>query len=447
MGKYFGTDGIRGIANIELDSELSLKIGRAIGTYLLKKNPKGGLVGIGKDTRLSGDMIEASLISGLLSVGISTESLGVIPTPAVSRLVSLRNYISGIVISASHNPIDDNGIKLFSDKGLKLDDEDEDTIEILIDYPDLSMLSKGKYFGKSSLYNDSSNLYINNIHDQFQNLNLNGVKVLVDCAYGSTSITTPKLLTKLGANVISINSSHDGERINVNCGSTHPEYVINYAIKNNIEYDIGFAHDGDGDIVICFLNNGRIIDGDIIMSLCALHRMRNFKLRNNKVIGTIMTNTGIENFLNNNGIDFYRSQVGDKYVLKDMLKYSADIGGEQSGHIIFIDKAKTGDGLVTILEFLKVLVETEFKILEELNNIKFYNQILHNIRVSDKFKVAESQILKNKINDLLSINKSVRINVRPSGTEPYIRILVEAEDEELTKNIANEIKVLVEAII
>jgi phosphoglucosamine mutase len=447
MGKYFGTDGIRGIANIELDSELTLKIGRAIGTYLLKKNSNGGIIGIGKDTRLSGDMIESSLISGLLSVGLSTESLGIIPTPAVSRLVFLKNYISGIVISASHNPIEDNGIKLFNDKGLKLDDYDEAVIEELINSPDLTKLVKGRHFGRAYTDDNAINTYIENVHELFKNLDLSGLTILVDCAFGSTSISTPVLLRKLGANVISINSDHDGEKINVNCGSTHPEYIINYATENNIDYNIGFAHDGDGDRVIGFLKNGKIIDGDIIMSLCAIHRKNKSELQNSIVIGTIMTNAGIETFLKEKGIQFYRSQVGDKFVLQDMIKYSAEIGGEQSGHIIFIDKEKTGDGLVTILEFLKVLTESDFKILDEINNIKFYNQTLLNIRVSDKNNIINSPILNQKLNELLLSKKEIRVNVRPSGTEPLIRILVEAEDKKICDTIANEIKDLVETII
>ena len=447
MGKYFGTDGIRGIANVELDSELALKIGRAIGKFLLKNNTTRGLVAIGKDNRLSGDMIEHSIISGLVSVGLSTVSLGVIPTPAVSRLITINKFIAGIVISASHNPVEDNGIKLFNSNGCKFDETEESIIEEYIDFFDKSDLVKNNEIGKAYVNNNAVNLYLDSVYVLFKDLDLKGQKIFVDCANGSTSYTTPQLLSRLGAEVISINSNHDGEKINVNCGSTNLGFAIDYAVQNKVDFGFGFAHDGDGDRVIGFLNNGKIIDGDIMLTLCALYRKKKSTLKNNLIIGTTMTNAGIECFLNENGIKFFRSDVGDRYVYKDMVRLSADLGGEQSGHLIFFDKGKTGDGLITILEFLRVIIDKDLNLINEIEKIKFYDQTLLNVKVSDKSIISNSQILKDKIDSILSSEEYIRINVRPSGTEPLIRILVEAPEKHICDKYANEIKKTVDMLI
>lgn len=446
MGKYFGTDGIRGIVDKDLDSELASKVGRALAIYLNANYKRVNYICIGKDTRLSGDMLENSIISGLLSSGISPISLGIIPTPAVSMLTEKANCSAGVVISASHNPVEYNGIKLFSKNGFKFDDKEEEALEKLIDSLEPITTTKSKQKGKLITDTNASQAYIDSVLKKFGTINLKGIKILVDCAFGSTYYTTPTALRELGARVIDINSKPDGAKINVNCGSTHPEFIKNYIKESKVDFDIAFAHDGDGDRVIGFLPNGSVIDGDIIMSLWAVYRKRNFGLRNKIIVGTIMTNMGIEEYLKRDGIKFIRSNVGDKYVLRDMLRLNAEVGGEQSGHIIFLEKTKTGDGLVTILEFLKVLTNTEFKILDEIKNIEFYSQKLTNIKVIDKDKVMSSPLIKHKIDELTKKNKEIRIDVRPSGTEPLIRILVETKDDKSTLAITEEIKNLIDSV-
>lgn len=446
MGKYFGTDGIRGIANIELNPELSFKVGRALSLYLQKQFPECGFVGIGKDTRLSGDMIESSVMSGLLSSGTSCKLFGILPTPAVSRLTNLKNCDAGIVISASHNPISDNGIKIFDKFGFKLSDRDEEIIEELIDSYSNNSLTNNHEVGRTFIENNSPQIYVESILNEFNDLTLNGLKVLVDCAFGATYFTTPFALDKLSAKVISVNSSPDGTNINVNCGSTHPEFVLNYANTNKINFEIAFAHDGDGDRVIALLPDGKIIDGDMIMSLCAVYKKRNSKLNNRIVVGTTMSNKGIEEYLEENEIKFVRSNVGDKYVLRDMIRLKAEIGGEQSGHIIFLEKVKTGDGLVTMLEFLDILVKTDFKILDELKNINFYHQKLTNVKTSNKERVLNSQLLKDTIDKLAKDYKDLRINVRPSGTEPLIRIFAEAKEKDIVNKAIEDLKVIIDSL-
>lgn len=446
MGKYFGTDGIRGIANIELNPELSFKVGKALSLYLQKQSSNCSVVGIGKDTRLSGDMIESSVMSGLLSSGMSCKLLGILPTPAVSRLTNLIHCEAGIVISASHNPVSDNGIKIFDKFGFKLSDIDEEIIEELIDSCSNHSMGNGCEFGRSFVENNSSQIYVESVLSEFKDLNLKGLNILVDCAFGATYFTTPYALDKLSAKVISVNSFPDGANINVNCGSTHPEFIINYAKENKIDFDIAFSHDGDGDRVIALLPDGRIIDGDIIMSLCAIYKKNNSKLNNRIVVGTIMSNKGIEEYLKENDIEFVRSNVGDKYVLRDMIRLKADIGGEQSGHIIFLEKVKTGDGLVTMLEFLDILVKTDFKIIDEIKKINFYHQNLTNFKTSNKERVLNSQLLKDTIDKLTKDYKDLRINVRPSGTEPLIRIFAEAKEKDIVDKAIEELKLVIDSL-
>lgn len=446
MGKYFGTDGIRGIANIELNPELTLKVGKALSLYLKQESKEGIFVGIGKDTRLSGDMIESSLLSGLLSCGVSCKLYGILPTPAVSRLTMLTNCSGGVVISASHNPVTDNGIKIFDRNGFKLNDTDEAKIEELIDSLSSSSLANSHEVGRAFSEVNAFQTYVDSVLKEFKDFSLKGLKILVDCAYGATYYTSPLALRELSAKVIDINSSPDGANINVNCGSTHPEFIVNYAASEKIDFDIAFAHDGDGDRVIAILPDGSIIDGDIIMSLCAIYKKRNSTLKNKIVVGTIMSNRGIEEYLKENGIDFYRSNVGDKYVLRDMVRLNAEIGGEQSGHIIFLDKVRTGDGLVTMLEFLYILERTDFKILSELKNINLYYQNLTNVKVLDKDRVLNSPLLKSAINKLI-VNKDLRINVRPSGTEPVIRIFAESREKKKADESVEELKYIINSIV
>lgn len=444
MGKYFGTDGIRGEAFVDLTEDLAFLVGKAAGYYLRETYPNEPIkVCVGKDTRVSGNSIEKSLISGFLSASVSVRTFGIIPTPAVSRLTNRSLYHLGVVISASHNPVRDNGIKLFGAEGFKLTDKAEARIEQLMDSindPIFSLPSTKADF--ASVLN-APDLYVQQILDLYPKNMLKGVRIIVDLAHGATYYTTPKVLRALGAELTTINDTPDGNKINVECGSTHPENIKTYAISKGIEYDVGFAHDGDGDRVLAVDKEGSLVDGDIMMSLCAIDRKEKGQLPGNGVVGTLMTNEGIVDFLKNEGIELFRSNVGDKYVLRDMQRLLYTVGGEQSGHIIFTDLVESGDGLITMLEYLKTLVSTHFKALEKREKINFYHQLLTNLKVSNQKTVIESPEFTKNLTRIKHSNPDVRINVRASGTEPLIRILTEARSKEKVDSISREIAKLI----
>ena len=445
MGKYFGTDGIRGEAYVDLTPDLALRVGKAFGCYLRELYPDLSVeVAIGKDTRLSGDMIENSLVSGLITSGVSVQTFGIVPTPAVSRLVPRMGLQAGIVISASHNPIRDNGIKLFDGKGYKLSDSAEARIETLMDNPEKASI---KPSGEGTLKEapDAPSQYVSSVVSLYPRDMLKGIKIVADCAHGATYWTTPTALSELGAQVTAINKEPDGNKINVLCGSTHPENLRSYTRENKVDFDVGLAHDGDGDRVFAFDRDGTLIDGDIMMSFCALDRHNRAELSGNGVVGTIMTNEGIIDFLKSKGISLYRSDVGDKFVLRDMMKLNFKIGGEQSGHLIFLDYVQSGDGLITILEYIRTLIRSNFTILHEKENIHFYHQKLTNLKVQDQFSILESPQFQTSLQKITASAPQVRINVRPSGTEPLIRILTEARKKEDVESIAQEISALVQS--
>lgn len=445
MGKYFGTDGIRGVANIDLTPDLALRVGKAVGLYLQELYlGEAVAVAIGKDTRLSGDMIESSLVSGLLSSGASVRKFGIVPTPAVSRLVPILGLHAGIVISASHNPIRDNGIKLFDRKGYKLSDSAEARIETLMDFPARASVHSSE-IGNVKEIVDAKSQYVSSVVSLYPRDMLKGIKIVADCAHGATYWTTPTALAELGAEVVAINKEPDGNKINVLCGSTHPENLRSYTKENNIAFDVGLAHDGDGDRVFAFDRNGTLIDGDIMMSFCAIDRHNRSELTGNGVVGTIMTNEGIVDFLKTKGILLYRSDVGDKFVLRDMMKLNYRIGGEQSGHIIFLDCVHSGDGLITILEYIQTLIRSNYSILREKENIHFYHQKLTNLKVNDQFSILNSTEFQTSLQEIVGRTPQVRINVRPSGTEPLIRILTEARKKEDVESTAQEVAALIQS--
>jgi phosphoglucosamine mutase len=444
MGKYFGTDGIRGEAFVDLTEDLAFRVGQATGFYLRCTYPDEEIkVCIGKDTRISGDSIERSLISGFLAASVSVRTFGVVPTPAVSRLTPRLCYHAGVVISASHNPVRDNGIKLFNREGYKLSDKAEERIELLMDAvdSDLPKLPAKKVDFVS--YPEASNRYMEEILSLYPKGMLKGITLMVDLAHGATYHTTPTVLRALGATVTAINDTPDGNKINVLCGSTHPENLRTYAKDHHIVYDAGFAHDGDGDRVLALDRDGSLVDGDIMMSLCAIDRKNKKQLSGNGVVGTLMTNEGIVDFLKTEGISLFRSNVGDKYVLRDMQRLDFQIGGEQSGHIIFSDLVESGDGLVTMLEYLKTLVQSDFSVLEKRKNINFYHQLLTNLKVTNQKAVIGSEHFKKALQEIENKNPEVRINVRASGTEPLIRILAEARSQEKVEGISKQIAELV----
>lgn len=410
--KYFGTDGVRGIANLDLTCELALKIGRAASSFF------NGDIIVSKDPRLSSDMIEMALVSGILSKGNNAYLTGIIPTPALSLLLSDNRKKGGAMISASHNPIEDNGIKFFDEKGFKLREEDEKKIEKLMEEEIKLPIGRG---GKVIYFNEAKAIYIKTIIEK-NKLNLNGLKIALDLAYGATTTVAPEIFSNLNSSLTLFNEKPDGEKVNVGCGSTNPEF-LSRKIKEN-GFDLGFSFDGDGDRVIAFDEKGDIVDGDIIMFILAKY------LKIPSIVITVMSNFGLKVLLNKYGIRFYEVPVGDRNVLYKMVEVNASLGGEQSGHIIYLPQSKTGDGIITSLLLLKVLVEQN-KPLSELNKefIK-YPQILRNIKVNDKKAIMNDVIFFKEVslwNEKL--NGKGRILVRPSGTENLIRIMVEGEEE------------------
>ncbi|MEA3314104.1 MAG: phosphoglucosamine mutase [Caldisericota bacterium] len=438
MRKIFGTDGVRGIANKELTAELALNLGRAAG--FIFKNGASFLVG--EDTRVSSPMLRNAVSAGIASIGVDVVQAGIVPTPAVSLFTRLMHFSSGIVVSASHNPVEYNGIKLFDIDGCKLKDELEEKIEqILKDNFKGYDMPHGDALGRITVDETFKDKYISHLYKRFP-LDLNGVKIVVDSAFGATYYTTPVMLKACGGEVIPYNNEPDGKKINVNCGSTTPSFISSVTVK--IGADIGIAHDGDGDRVIFSDENGTIVDGDETMLIISRHLKSKGFLVNDTVVGTVMSNIGIEKAFKESGIRFVRAPVGDRYVLEEMNKQGAIVGGEQSGHIIFIKENHTGDGLVTALVLLSVMKETGKPLSELRRGIVHFPQILVNMDVKSK-KIIQKESVKQFIQkEQLCIEGRGRILVRPSGTEPLIRIMVEGESESEIKEIADRIRLFIE---
>lgn len=431
MRKIFGTDGARGVANIELTPELAMKIGLAVGFKLGMDSP----ILIGEDTRISSPMLRCAVASGISSTGTSVSLAYTIPTPAVSLLTREKNFSAGIVVSASHNPIEYNGIKVFAKNGFKLEDSEEEEIESVLEGS--LALPRGINLGKIEESEHLKEFYIETLEKWFP-LNLSGIKIAVDTAFGATYYTTPETLRRLRADLVCFGNSADGSRINVNCGSTHPG-IISELVKNH-NASLGISHDGDGDRVIFADENGEIVDGDETMLIISRYLKSKGLLKNNTVVGTVMTNMGVENAFNESGINFIRTKVGDRYVVSEMLKTGAVLGGEQSGHIIFLEKSSTGDGLITALLILSVLIEKNKPLSEIRKGIVHFPQILVNVRVKDKSVIEDSSFKKLVEEEDKLLKGKGRILIRPSGTEPLIRIMIEGENKEIIEKIALKIK-------
>ena len=437
--KLFGTDGIRGKANQPpMTGEIAFEIGRA-AAYVLKKKHGRDMILIGKDTRLSGYMLESALTSGICSMGVDVVLVGPMPTPGIAFVTRSLRVDAGVVLSASHNPYDDNGIKFFSSDGFKLSDSIEKEIEKAVFSKKLgSIRPEGSEIGKAHRVDDAAGRYIEYVKSTFpKGMTLEGKKIVVDCANGSTYKITPWVLSELGADVIAINDKPDGKNINADCGSTYPEAMQKAVLK--YKADIGISHDGDGDRAIFCDEKGEIVDGDKIMAMCALDMKKEKRLKNNTVVATVMSNIGFEMFLKKSGIRVIRTQVGDRYVVEEMLRRGCNLGGEQSGHIIFMDYNTTGDGAITVLQVLAVMCKTEKPISKLASVVPIYPQILVNVPVSkpksiDKFPAVITAIKKaeKKIG-------SGRILVRPSGTESKIRVMVEGNNMHKITAIAEEI--------
>lgn len=445
MGRLFGTDGVRGVANELLTCELALEIGRAAATVLnAGGNRRRILCAIGMDTRISSDMLASAITAGLCSVGADVINLGVVPTPAVAFLVGKYKADMGIMISASHNPAEFNGIKIFSGDGYKLPDALEEQIEsIVLDKSSPSLTAASKNIGKVTYAENAVKDYIVHLKSTVA-FSLEGLNIAVDCANGSSSKTAEKLFTELGANVHMLFDSPDGLNINDKCGSTHMEALRTYVMNNSL--DAGVAFDGDADRFLCVDDLGNIIDGDQVMAVCSLDMLERGKLPKNTVVGTIMTNLGFIKFCEANNIHFVATKVGDRFVLEEMLLEEYGFGGEQSGHIIFKDFATTGDGQLTAIQLLSLLKRKGKKLSELSNVMTKYPQTIINLTVTPESKLAyytEEKVKEAVENAKKILGDDGRIIVRPSGTEPLIRVMVEGKDNKLIATVAKDVAAVV----
>lgn len=441
MGELFGTDGVRGVANEELTPELAYKLGRA-GAYVLAKDHSSAKIVIGKDTRVSGDMLEAALVAGITSVGVDVLKVGIIPTPAIAMLTRQLGAQAGVVISASHNPVADNGIKFFAGTGYKLPDEVETEIEkYILEQEDRMPRPTGGGVGRVKEIADAEDRYVEFLKETV-NVNFTGIKVVADCAQGAAYHVAPRVLRELGAEVIAINHQPDGTNINEGCGSTHPEMLQQKVVKWGAH--LGIAHDGDADRVIAVDSKGNLVDGDFIMVICALHLHGKGQLPKDSVVVTVMSNLGLHLALKKAGITILETKVGDRYVMEELLKTGTTFGGEQSGHIIFLNHNTTGDGLLTALQLISVMKETGKSLDELAAQMQRLPQVLVNVRVKNKNTVMGHLRLKETIAEAeAKLAGQGRVLVRPSGTEPIVRIMAEGPDkDELEKLVGNMVKVV-----
>ena len=443
MGRLFGTDGARGVANSELTPELAMNIGRAAACVLTKENKRAKIL-IGKDTRQSSDMLEAALAAGLCSVGADVLILGVVPTPAVAYLVKKYECDAGVMISASHNPCEFNGIKIFQGTGYKLPDEIENRIEaIILDGAEEPPVKIGGEVGKIAYCESAVNDYVSHILECKQ-ADFSGMKIAFDCANGSSSATAEKLFSSLGIDGVYSANEPDGVNINAGCGSTHLESLQSLVKANGCE--LGFAFDGDADRMLAVDENGNTVDGDKIIAICAKYMKEQRTMKNDTAVVTVMSNMGFFKFCDENSIHCEKTAVGDRYVLENMLKNGYNIGGEQSGHIIFLDHSTTGDGQLSALMLLNVIKNTGKSLSALAAQMQVYPQVLVNVTVSAEGKAAyaSDKAIKAKIEEVeTKLGDDGRVLVRLSGTEPLIRVMLEGKDLDMITSFANEIADLV----
>lgn len=445
MGKYFGTDGVRGVANTELTAELAYKLGRC-GGYILTKDiqtegkPK---VVLGRDTRISGEMLEGALVAGLLSIGCEVMRLGVISTPGVAYLTKALGAQAGVMISASHNPVQDNGIKFFGPDGFKLTDEQELEIETLLDAEtDLLPRPIGGHLGNVIDYFEGGQKYISHLKQTIDE-DFSGIHVALDCAHGATSSLASYLFADLEADISTMGASPDGLNINEGVGSTHPEALSAFVKETGA--DIGLAFDGDGDRLIAIDHEGTTVDGDQIMFICAKYLHEHNLLKNDTVVSTVMSNLGFYKALEASGIQSIQTQVGDRYVMEGMREGGYVLGGEQSGHIIFLEHVTTGDGMLSAIQLVNIMKKTGKSLQELASEMTKYPQVLKNVRVTDKKAVFENERVQQKIEEVeQKMAGNGRVLVRPSGTEPLVRVMAEAETESLCEAYVDEIVAVVE---
>ena len=443
--KYFGTDGVRGVANQELSPELAFRVGRA-GGYVLTRHSdrKRPQVLVSRDTRISGEMLESALIAGLLSVGIEVLRLGVVTTPGVAYLVRAQEADAGVMITASHNPIEYNGIKYFGSDGFKLSDELEYEIEQLLDAPaDELPRPAAAGLGVVDDYKEGALKYTSFL-EQTIATDLTGLKVVVDAANGATSGFIANLFADLNVDLIPIHDQPDGLNTNLDCGSTHPASLQVAVVEH--QADLGIAFDGDGDRCIAVDHEGKLVDGDKIMYICGKNMEENGRLKQDTVVTTVMSNLGMYKALEAHGMKSVKTKVGDRYVVEEMLKHGYNLGGEQSGHIIFLDHNTTGDGMLTALQLLQVVKSTGRTLKDLAAEVTTYPQELVNITVADKEAAMTNPQLQAIIAEVeTEMNGDGRILVRPSGTEPLLRIMAEAPTKELVHDYVSRIAAVAEA--
>lgn len=437
MGKYFGTDGFRGEANIDLTVEHAYKVGRFIGWYFNQKTSRAKVV-IGKDTRRSSYMFENALVAGLTASGADAYMLYVTTTPSVAYVVRTEQFDCGIMISASHNPFYDNGIKLINAKGHKMEAEVEEKIEAYIDgkTEELPFATK-KEIGRAKDYSAGRNHYIGYLISSATR-SFKGVKVGLDCANGSSFAIAENVFKALGAETYVINRDPDGTNINTNCGSTHIEILQGYVKENHL--DVGFAYDGDADRCIAVDEEGKVVDGDLILYVCGQYMKKHGELNNNTIVTTVMSNLGLYKALDAAGISYEKTAVGDKYVNENMVKNGHALGGEQSGHIIFSKFATTGDGILTSLKIMEAMIEQKQSLGQLTEPVEIFPQILENVRVSDKKTAQEDSDVRAAVAEVeKELGNDGRILVRESGTEPLVRVMVEARSHEICRSQVDRI--------
>ena len=450
MRKYFGTDGIRRIANTELSPELVYKVAKA-GAYVLSKHTDHApTILIGRDTRISGSLIESAMVAGFLSYGANVKILGVMPTPAVAYLTRRFKADASVVISASHNTYEFNGVKYFSNKGMKIPDELEEEIEEVMDSGKIDELTAvNDKIGVSEIRIDLLEEYVyffrKNFEEELENLDKENFVIAVDTANGATSVVAEKVFTALGIKHYILNNTPNGININDNCGSTHLGMLKEKVVEG--KYSLGIAYDGDGDRCLLVDENGNEIDGDKILAVISNYLKKKGELKKDTVVATVMSNLGLNKYTENNGLKLVQTKVGDRYVLEEMMKNGYNLGGEQSGHVILLDYNPTGDGILTSIMFIKTLLEENKKASELCNIIKLYPQVLVNAKVSSdkKYDFDKDEEIKEEIKKLEEeFSGNGRVLIRTSGTEPLVRVMIEGENQEYIKAKAEKLAKLIE---
>ncbi|NLO99955.1 MAG: phosphoglucosamine mutase [Clostridiaceae bacterium] len=445
MSRLFGTDGVRGVANTELTGEMAFNLGRAGAYVLASESLHMPRILVGRDTRRSGDMLEKALAAGICSAGAEAVLAGFIPTPAIAYLVRKHNFDAGVMISASHNPAEFNGIKFFNSEGYKLSDAMEDRIEdIILNNTETIPSPEGINVGMTSNLVTAVDDYVEFAVSTIDG-DLAGLKIAMDCANGASYITSPAAVRKLGAELLVINNDPDGLNINKDCGSTHLNMLKSFTRENGC--DVGIAFDGDADRVLFVDENGELVDGDKIMAIIGLHLKNSNKLKNNTIVATVMSNLGFDIMAKENGINLVKTSVGDRYVLEKMLEGDYIVGGEQSGHVILRNFNTTGDGLVTALQVLYILKESGKKLSELASVMQVFPQVLKNARVcnSKKYCYLDDPVIAKKCVELEeTFHGEGRVLIRPSGTEPLVRVMIEGREQEYITNKAIELVKIIE---